>query len=212
MLNFFYGFLLGLGLKLSLICVSYALDLINIYAPIASILNSLNAGVIIENYLGILTITTSVLVCLFYIKITPSYLKNSNQRRIPNRIVALCLSWVVINTLATLCGGNPTTSKASISPSFLWMLDIFYPDTVGHLWGFPINLLALVCILIYIPYAIMLGRKRKSISTTLHVTAAITFFFLSYNGPAAFYLFWVIQNISLLIQVKRLGIIIEPQK
>jgi len=205
MINFFYGLLIGLGLKLFLVGSKYLTQFLGLDAAIANLLKNIPETRLFVDYLGLIVIITSVLLCVVYHKTTPKYLKNSDQRRIPSRLASLFFSWLIISLLATVY-------QNQVSPSFLWILNLFYPDTIGHIAGIPINLLALSCLVVYSTYAIIIGKKRKSINTTLHLTAILSFLILSYNDPSAFFLFWLIQSISLLIQAKKLGTIVEPRK
>lgn len=197
MLNIFYGFLAGLGIKLCLSLLTFTTNNFGFIYWVELLFNSINGEKIVENYFGLIVITSSLAVSIFYVKITPACLATSFQRRIPCRAGALIVSCFAFSTLASIA--------KQYNPPFLWASNLFYPDTIGYLMGFPINLLALTCFFVYCLYAIVLDSKRKSLNRLMHISAALTFLMLSYNEPSGFYLFWLIQSISLLIQVKKLG-------
>jgi hypothetical protein len=225
MIGILQGLLLALSIKVSLFLLTYGLELIEINEKISQLLKPLAHLTWLGDSYGIIIIVASTIVSILYVKRTPLVLKETYQRRIPTRMVTLVASYLIFTLIASSSNSpqNPLVEEGKIvketgsqsifsEPSFLWILNLNYPDTVGYALGFPINLLATLCLILYCTYAIILGLKRKSIAASTHCTAAIVFVLLNYNSPSSFFLFWTVQNISLILQAKKLKTINEPKQ
>lgn len=152
---------------------------------------------ILGEYLGLVIIIGSLLTAFIYNKISLRQLEKTRERNFPLRIWTI----ILVGSLFYIWSENtPNNHKFN----FLWALSLLEPDTIATLWGIPINLWAILSMLVYIPYVVILGLKRKSLNMTTYLSCALVAFILNHNRACGFYLFFSIQSISLLILAKNL--------
>ena len=80
-------------------------------------------------------------------------------------------------------------------PFCLWMTDLSLPDTVGHLFGIPINILPLimsVTMIIQMRMTPQAGERSQRIIMNL---MPVMFFLFCYNFASALALYWTTQNL-----------------
>lgn len=101
--------------------------------------------------------------------------------------------------------------------SFLWVNDLSMPDTVGHILGFPINLLPFVMtITMFIqmkvsPQPAMSDNPQMQMQMKIFKVMPLLFMVFCYSYPSALALYWSVQNIISIGQtwlMKRQG---EPE-
>jgi hypothetical protein len=196
--------LLGLGIKL---CI-YAITIVSNYSGLTSTLRKMligNAGAQngIGGHLGLTIILLSILISLIYSWRSKKELQRTEERRFSLRL------WLFI-VIAGLLSSLAQSMDPSREFPFLWCDNVLKPDPVVTLYGVGLNLWAITSMSLYLIYASILSLKRKSIDATFHITCAITIFLLTYQLPAALFIFWSVQSVSLIILSRKLAKISSP--
>ena len=86
-------------------------------------------------------------------------------------------------------------------PFCLWMTDLSLPDTVGHLFGIPINILPLIMAVTMIVQMRMTPQAGERSQRIIMNLMPLMFFLFCYNFASALALYWTTQN---LISIRRL--------
>jgi hypothetical protein len=205
-LNIFNGLVLGLSIKLGSIAILKITEFLRLQAILNGILtDSSGVPTLLGSYFGLSIIVVSIATSWLYAAYSQRELYRSKERRLSNRTGLLVITSSLFLIWASSIGHYPNLS-------FLWAISLLKPDTIAVIGGYPINLLAITALSVYISYVILLCNKRKSVSPALHLSAAFCFFLLSYNNSSGFYLFWLIQSLSLVYLTKKMPPIIEPLK
>jgi YidC/Oxa1 family membrane protein insertase len=85
--------------------------------------------------------------------------------------------------------------------SFLWVHDLSQPDTVGHLFGFPINVLPLcMAVTMFVQMAIQ-PKSGDPAQQRVFMFMPLIFVFFCYNFASALALYWTVQNIFSIVQL-----------
>lgn len=206
LLNIFNGIVIGLFLKLISIGLVKGIDFVDWTDPLNGIVLT-NNGVltVIGKYLGIIIMLTSLSIAIGYHFFSKRELLKSRERRFSSRIVLMILTASLFDIWSHGLHNTPGLS-------FLWASSLLAPDTIGKLGGYPVNLLAILTVSAYTFYAVTFGMKRRSLSWSLHLSVLLGFILLSYNMASGFFLFWLIQSISLAYLAMKIPIILEPKK
>jgi hypothetical protein len=203
--NFVNGLFVGTGILFTAHLLAYILPSIGVDQMLKNlVISPNNQPTTLGTWLWLIIIVLSLMFATLYRIKCRSDLKSTNQRRFSQRILLLLVTATVFLSL-----------KSTIPPvahfDFLWTINLLMPDTIGYLYGYPINLWTIICLILYSWYTIALSMKRKSIDVYLHLGATLSFIIFSYNIGAGFFLFWSIQSISLLLLTKKLARINEPR-
>lgn len=85
--------------------------------------------------------------------------------------------------------------------SFLWVHDLSQPDTVGHLMGFPINLLPLVMAGTMVWQMIISPKSGDATQQRMMYFMPIVFLVFAYNYASGLALYWTTQNVFSIVQL-----------
>lgn len=99
-------------------------------------------------------------------------------------------------------------------PFCLWMTDLSLPDTVGHLFGLPINILPLIMAVTMIIQMRMTPQAGERTQRIIMNLMPLIFFFFCYNFASALALYWTTQNLISIGQtalIKRLPLPVLTQ-
>lgn len=80
-------------------------------------------------------------------------------------------------------------------PFCLWMTDLSLPDTVGHLFGIPINILPLIMAVTMIIQMRMTPQAGERSQRIIMNLMPVMFFLFCYNFASALALYWTTQNL-----------------
>lgn len=80
-------------------------------------------------------------------------------------------------------------------PFCLWMTDLSLPDTVGHLFGIPINILPLIMAVTMIVQMRMTPQAGERSQRIIMNLMPLMFFLFCYNFASALALYWTTQNL-----------------
>ena len=80
-------------------------------------------------------------------------------------------------------------------PFCLWMTDLSLPDTVGHLFGVPINILPLIMAVTMIIQMRMTPQAGERSQRIIMNLMPVMFFLFCYNFASALALYWTTQNL-----------------
>lgn len=80
-------------------------------------------------------------------------------------------------------------------PFCLWMTDLSLPDTVGHVFGLPINILPLIMAVTMIIQMRMTPQAGERTQRIIMNLMPLVFFFFCYNFASALALYWTTQNL-----------------
>ena len=80
-------------------------------------------------------------------------------------------------------------------PFCLWMTDLSLPDTVGHLFGIPINILPLIMAVTMIIQMRMTPQAGERSQRIIMNLMPVMFFLFCYNVASALALYWTTQNL-----------------
>lgn len=80
-------------------------------------------------------------------------------------------------------------------PFCLWMTDLSLPDTVGHLFGIPINILPLIMAVTMIVQMRMTPQAGERSQRVIMNLMPVIFFLFCYNFASALALYWTTQNL-----------------
>ncbi len=85
--------------------------------------------------------------------------------------------------------------------SFLWVQDLSQPDTVGHLLGFPINVLPIVMAGTMVWQMIISPKSGDAMQQRMMYFMPIVFLVFAYNYASGLALYWTTQNIFSIVQL-----------
>jgi len=85
--------------------------------------------------------------------------------------------------------------------SFLWVSDLSQPDTVGHLLGFPINVLPLVMAGTMLWQMAISPKSGDAVQQRVFYFMPVIFLTFAYNYASALALYWTTQNIFSIVQL-----------
>ena len=85
--------------------------------------------------------------------------------------------------------------------SFLWVADLSQPDTIGHILGFPINLLPLVMAGTMVWQMAITPKTGDKMQQRIFYFMPIIFLVFCYNFASALALYWTTQNIFSIVQL-----------
>lgn len=80
-------------------------------------------------------------------------------------------------------------------PFCLWMTDLSLPDTVGHLFGIPINILPLIMAVTMVVQMRMTPQAGERSQRIIMNLMPLMFFLFCYNFASALALYWTTQNL-----------------
>ena len=85
--------------------------------------------------------------------------------------------------------------------SFLWVKDLSQPDTVGHLLGFPINILPILMALTMLWQMHITPKTGDAVQQRMFMFMPLIFILFAYNFASALSLYWTTQNLISIIQL-----------
>jgi YidC/Oxa1 family membrane protein insertase len=85
--------------------------------------------------------------------------------------------------------------------SFLWVKDLSQPDTVGHILGFPINILPLLMAATMLWQMQLTPKTGDAVQRRVFMFMPLIFVLFAYNFASALSLYWTTQNIISVIQL-----------
>ena len=85
--------------------------------------------------------------------------------------------------------------------SFLWVNDLSQPDTVGHLFGFPINILPILMALTMLWQMHVTPKSGDALQQRMFMFMPLIFILFAYNFASALSLYWTTQNLISIIQL-----------
>lgn len=85
--------------------------------------------------------------------------------------------------------------------SFLWINDLSQPDTVGYLFGIPINLLPIIMAVTMLIQMMITPKTGDSMQQRIFYFMPIIFLLFCYNFASALALYWTTQNIFSIVQL-----------
>ncbi len=85
--------------------------------------------------------------------------------------------------------------------SFLWVQDLSQPDTVGHILGFPINVLPLVMAASQVWQMIITPKSGDAMQQRIFYFMPVIFLVFCYNYASGLALYWTTQNIFSIVQL-----------
>jgi len=85
--------------------------------------------------------------------------------------------------------------------SFFWITDLSQPDTVGHVLGFPINLLPLIMSLTMVWQMVITPKSGDAAQQRILYFMPIIFLTFAYNYASGLALYWTTQNIFSIVQL-----------
>lgn len=93
-------------------------------------------------------------------------------------------------------------SSAISHPGNFWIVDASKPDTVSVVLGFiPLNPAALLAMAAFLGKSALSARRGLSQQTSMQVSMAIVFFAFNYNFASGFFVYWLVQNAVLVLQM-----------
>ena len=85
--------------------------------------------------------------------------------------------------------------------SFLWVQDLSQPDTVGHVFGFPLNILPLLMAATMFWQMHLTPKTGDAIQRRMFMFMPLIFILFAYNFASALSLYWTTQNIISIFQL-----------
>ena len=85
--------------------------------------------------------------------------------------------------------------------SFLWVKDLSQPDTVGHLLGFPINILPILMALTMVWQMHIAPKTGDAVQQRIFMFMPLIFILFAYNFASALSLYWTTQNLISILQL-----------
>ena len=85
--------------------------------------------------------------------------------------------------------------------SFLWVHDLSQPDTVFHLWGFPINVLPIVMAGTMIWQMVISPKSGDAMQQRIFYFMPVVFLVFCYNYASGLALYWTTQNLFSIVQL-----------
>lgn len=88
-----------------------------------------------------------------------------------------------------------TAAEFRGQPFIFWIHDLSQPDTVGHLFGIPINVLPLIMAVTMVIQMKLTPKAGDPTQQKIMAFMPLMFFFFCYSYPSALALYWTTQNI-----------------
>lgn len=85
--------------------------------------------------------------------------------------------------------------------SFFWVTDLSQPDTIGHLLGFPINILPIVMAGTMVWQMVITPKTGDAMQQRIFYFMPIIFLVFCYNYASGLALYWTTQNIFSIVQL-----------
>jgi YidC/Oxa1 family membrane protein insertase len=85
--------------------------------------------------------------------------------------------------------------------SFLWVNDLSQPDTVGHVLGFPINVLPLLMAATMFWQMAITPQTGDAVQRRIFLFMPLIFILFAYNFASALSLYWTTQNLISVLQL-----------
>ncbi len=85
--------------------------------------------------------------------------------------------------------------------SFLWVQDLSQPDTVGHVLGFPINVLPIVMAGTMVWQMVISPKSGDAMQQRMFYFMPVIFLVFCYNYASGLALYWTTQNIFSIVQL-----------
>lgn len=85
--------------------------------------------------------------------------------------------------------------------SFFWIHDLSQPDTIGHILGFPINLLPIIMSFTMIWQMIITPKSGDATQQRMLYFMPVIFLAFAYNYASGLALYWTTQNIFSIVQL-----------
>ena len=85
--------------------------------------------------------------------------------------------------------------------SFLWVHDLSQPDTVGHVLGFPINILPILMALTMLWQMHITPKTGDAAQQRVFMFMPVIFVLFAYNFASALSLYWTTQNLISILQL-----------
>jgi YidC/Oxa1 family membrane protein insertase len=85
--------------------------------------------------------------------------------------------------------------------SFLWVKDLSQPDTIGHILGFPINLLPLIMAATMIWQMVITPKSGDAVQQRIFYFMPVIFLVFCYNFASGLALYWTTQNLFSIVQL-----------
>jgi len=85
--------------------------------------------------------------------------------------------------------------------SFLWVHDLSQPDTVGHILGFPVNILPILMALTMLWQMHITPKTGDAAQQRIFMFMPVIFVLFAYNFASALSLYWTTQNLISIIQL-----------
>ncbi len=85
--------------------------------------------------------------------------------------------------------------------SFLWIHDLTQPDTIGHIMGFPINILPLVMAGTMLWQMAVSPKTGDAAQQRMMMFMPVVFIAFAYNYASALSLYWTTQNLFSIVQL-----------
>lgn len=85
--------------------------------------------------------------------------------------------------------------------SFLWIQDLSQPDTVGHILGFPINLLPIIMAGTMIWQMVITPKSGDAVQQRMFYFMPVIFLAFCYNYASGLALYWTTQNLFSIVQL-----------
>jgi YidC/Oxa1 family membrane protein insertase len=85
--------------------------------------------------------------------------------------------------------------------SFLWVADLSQPDTVAHLFGFPINVLPIVMAGTMIWQMVITPKTGDAMQQRIFYFMPVVFLVFCYNYASGLALYWTTQNLFSIVQL-----------
>jgi len=85
--------------------------------------------------------------------------------------------------------------------SFLWIQDLSQPDTIGHVLGFPINLLPIIMAGTMIWQMVISPKSGDAVQQRMFYFMPVIFLAFCYNYASGLALYWTTQNLFSIVQL-----------
>jgi YidC/Oxa1 family membrane protein insertase len=85
--------------------------------------------------------------------------------------------------------------------SFLWVQDLSQPDTVFHLWGFPVNVLPIVMTGSMVWQMAISPKSGDAMQQRIFYFMPVVFLVFCYNYASGLALYWTTQNLFSIVQL-----------
>ncbi len=85
--------------------------------------------------------------------------------------------------------------------SFLWVQDLSQPDTIGHIAGFPINILPLFMAGTMVWQMVISPKSGDAAQQRMMILMPVIFVVFAYNYASALSLYWTTQNLFSIVQL-----------